>query len=100
VTQLYLLTGGVATPLVRRTMLSALAMQCLTGLGTALARPNTTEGRAGTSLALGVLVPVFGFGLNGLWAAYHGRYSERVQTTKTTDVRTTSTPIDQNERHG
>ena len=34
------------------------------------------DGRPGTSLALGFLVPMFGFGLNGLWAAYHGRLPE------------------------
>jgi hypothetical protein len=100
VTQLYLLTSGVAPQRVRRTMMIALGVQCVAGLGTALARPNASDGRPGTSLALGVLVPIFGFGLNGLWAAYHGRYRERRPTTKTTDVRTTSAPIDQNERHG
>ena len=31
--------------------------------------PTATPGRR---LALGFLVPMFGFGLNGLWAAYHG----------------------------
>jgi hypothetical protein len=100
VTQLYLLSSGVAPPTVRRTMLLALGVQCVVGLGSALARPNATDGRPGTSLALGVLVPIFGFGLNGLWAAYHGHFRERVSTTKTTDVRTTSAPIDQNEQHG
>lgn len=78
VTQLYLLTGGVAPPRVRTTMLLALGAQCVVGLGTAIARPNAPDGSPGTSLALGVLVPIFGFGLNGLWAAFHGRYQDRV----------------------
>lgn len=77
VTQLYLLTGGVAPPRVRTTMLLALCAQCVVGLGTAIARPNAPDGSPGTSLALGVLVPIFGFGLNGLWAAFHGRYQDR-----------------------
>ena len=77
VSQLYLLTGGVAPPRVRRVMLGALAVQVVVGLATALARPNAPDGSPGTSLALGVLVPLFGFGLNGLWAAYHGEYRER-----------------------
>jgi hypothetical protein len=100
VTQLYLLAGGVAPPSVRRTMLGSLGVQCVAGLGTALARPNAADGRPGTSLALGVLVPIFGFGLNGLWAAYHGRYVDRTATPNTRDVRAQTASIDQNEPHG
>ena len=33
--------------------------------------------RTFTPLAFGVLVPVFGLGLNGLWAARHGRFPPR-----------------------
>ena len=32
------------------------------------------DGKPGSSLAVGFLVPMFGFGLNGLWAAYHGTF--------------------------
>ncbi len=78
VTQLYLLTGGVAPARVRTIMLSALAVQSVVGLGTAVSRPNAPDGSPGNSLALGVLVPILGFGLNGLWAAYHGRYQNRL----------------------
>jgi len=78
VTQLYLLSGGVAPSPVKRLMLSLLAVQIVVGLATALSRPNQPDGSPGTSLALGVLVPVFGFGLNGLWAAFHGTFAERV----------------------
>lgn len=77
VTQLYLLIAGVAPPDVRRSMWFALAVQVVVGLVTALSRPSGDDGSPGTSLALGVLVPVFGFGLNGLWAAYHGTYAVR-----------------------
>jgi len=92
VTQLYLLTGDVAPRRVRTTMWLALGAQCVVGLGTAIARPNAADGSPGNSLALGVLVPLLGFGLNGLWAAFHGRYRERVPD---------NTPsIDQNEHHG
>ncbi|MEM8747684.1 MAG: hypothetical protein AAGF91_13360 [Actinomycetota bacterium] len=77
VTQLYFLAGGVAPRQVRRTMLLALTAQSVVGLATALARTTGDDGTPGTSLALGVLVPVFGFGLNGLWAAYHGTYAVR-----------------------
>ena len=53
-------------------MLGLLAVQIVVALVTALSRTETADGRAGSSLALGVLVPMFGLGLNGLWAAYHG----------------------------
>ena len=35
------------------------------------------EGRL-NALAFGVLVPMFGIGANGLWAARHGRYGPRI----------------------
>lgn len=106
VTQLYLLTGGVAPSSVKRLMLALLAVQTVTGLATALARPDSADGSPGTSLALGVLVPVFGLGLNGLWAAFHGTYSERTDARpkrRRASAQTgTSTPtsIDKNEHHG
>jgi hypothetical protein len=31
-------------------------------------------------LAFGVLVPMFGIGANGLWAARHGHYGQRSAT--------------------
>ena len=77
VMQLYFLLGPPTPSRVRVLMLSALAVQVLTALATALARPNGADGNPGTSLALGFLVPMFGFGLNGLWAAYHGRFPLR-----------------------
>ncbi len=92
VTQLYLLTGGVAPGRVRSTLLLALGVQCVVGLGTAIARPNAADGSPGSSLALGVLVPVFGFGMNGLWAAFHGRYQDRLSED--------ADAIGQNEQHG
>jgi hypothetical protein len=92
VTQLYLLTGGVAPKRVRTIMMLALSVQCIAGLGTAIARPNAPDGSPGNSLALGVLVPILGFGLNGLWAAFHGRYRDRYSEIDHS--------IDQNEHHG
>jgi hypothetical protein len=97
VTQLYLLLGDVAPARVRRVMLSMLAVQTLVGLGTAFVRPNAADGTPGSSLALGVLVPMFGLGLNGLWAAYHGSYEERSEPE---EVRTDGPTIGQNEDHG
>jgi hypothetical protein len=79
VLQLYLLVGPATPSRVRRVMLGALAAQVLTALATALARPDGPDGGAGSSLALGFLVPMFGFGLNGLWAAYHGAFAPRAE---------------------
>jgi hypothetical protein len=45
-------------------------------LATALSRPST-DGRAGSTLAFGVLVPMLGIGLNGLASARHGTFPPR-----------------------
>ena len=66
---LYFLTG-CSPPVVRRSLLAALTTQALVGLTSASLRPFT-------SLAFGVLVPVFGLGLCGLWAARHGEFPAR-----------------------
>lgn len=76
VAELYFLTGEATPRTVKVPMNLALAAQCVVGLATALARPNT-DGRPGSTLAFGVLVPMFGLGLNGLWAARHGRFGPR-----------------------
>jgi hypothetical protein len=75
-------------------MLSMLAVQIAVGLATAIARSEAEDGTPGTSLAVGVLVPMFGLGLNGLWCAFHGVFPQRA------DVVTSPSPIDQNEDHG
>jgi hypothetical protein len=77
VSQLYFLAGAVAPRRVRTVMTSALVLQVLGATVTALARPDGPDGRPGSSLAVGFLVPMFGFGLNGLWAAWHGRFLPR-----------------------
>jgi hypothetical protein len=77
VSQLYLLLGSAIPPRVRVTMNLALVAQFGIALATALVRPNGPDGNPGSSLAVGFLVPMFGFGLNGLWAATHGRFEPR-----------------------
>lgn len=67
---LFFLAGDVAPPAVRRHLLGALAVQTAVGLATAGIRLYT-------SLAAGTLVPVFGLGLCGLWAARYGRFGPR-----------------------
>jgi hypothetical protein len=74
VATLFFLVGDVATRKVRWLMNGCLVAQGSCGLITALAR-TSTNGRSGSTLAFGVLVPLFGIGLNGLWASRHGTFS-------------------------
>ncbi len=78
VTQLYLLSGPAVPGRIRWTMNTLLVAQVLIALVTTLIRPNSPDGSPGSSLAVGFLVPMFGFGMNGLWAASHGRFEPRV----------------------
>ena len=94
VTQLYLLMGEAIPSPVRRIMNSTLLVQFGVALATTFARPNGPDGNPGSSLAVGFLVPMMGFGLNGLWAVYHGDFATR------TDVPTSPKEIRQNAEHG
>lgn len=74
---LFLLIDGVATNSVKRIMNSALIIQVVVGLGGALVR-RSTNGVSGSTLAFGVLVPLLGLGLNGLWASKNGTFGRRI----------------------
>jgi hypothetical protein len=82
VAELYFLMGQAIPKKVKVVMHSCLAAQCVVAVATALARPNTLQEGAesssrGSTLAFGVLVPVLGLGLNGLWAATYGTFGAR-----------------------
>jgi hypothetical protein len=94
VTQLYLLMGDAIPSPVRRTMNLTLVVQFAVAISTTLARPNGPDGNPGSSLAVGFLVPMLGFGLNGLWAAFHGNFATR------TNLPPSTTEIRQNADHG
>ena len=98
VTQLFLLLGAATPSRVRRTMLGLLGVQVLTAFATAFWRIDGPDGSPGSSLAVGLLVPMFGLGLNGLWAAYHAEFGPRADSGQ--DVRTPTAPIGKNEDHG
>lgn len=66
----FLLGGDVAPPAVRRELRALVAVQVVVALVTASIRPYT-------SVAFGVLVPLYGLGLAGLWGATHGRFGPR-----------------------
>lgn len=78
VAALYFLTDGVAPRRVARLMNCCLGVQTVCGIATALAR-HSTDGRPGSTLAFGILVPMMGLGLNGLWGAFHGSFDPRGQ---------------------
>ncbi|MEO6652824.1 MAG: hypothetical protein ABIP17_09240 [Ilumatobacteraceae bacterium] len=94
VTQLYLLMGAAIPAPVRRTMNATLFVQFAVAISTTLARQNGPDGNPGSSLAVGFLVPMLGFGMNGLWAAFHGNFSAR------TNLPHTKSEIRQNAEHG
>ncbi len=75
---LYFLAGGSAPSPVRRRLMGALLVQVVVAFATAAIRPFT-------SLAFGVLVPVYGLGLAGLWASRHGEFPPRRQKQKPKD---------------
>lgn len=59
-----------APKLVRDRLRLALAVEVVTAVACASIRPFT-------SLAFGILVPVYGLGLSGLWGARHGTFPAR-----------------------
>jgi hypothetical protein len=77
VSQLYLLLGPAIPKRIRRVMNLVLVLQVAIATVTALARPDGPDGTPGSSLAVGFLVPMLGFGLNGLWAVYHASFEPR-----------------------
>ena len=94
VTQLYLLMGDAVPTAVKRVMNLTLVTQFVIATATTFARPNGPDGNPGSSLAVGFLVPMLGFGLNGLWAVRHGNFAAR------TELRASQQEIRQNADHG
>ena len=90
--QVWFLTGPPTPSEVRRSLLAALAVQVVAGIATAAARPYT-------SLAAGVLVPMWGLGLCGLWAARHGAFPARPVDTRRGGRGIRSADADQREQH-
>lgn len=78
VASLYFLSGQVAGKQVQKIMNGCLIAQLVIGLAGAVAR-SSTDGKAGSTLAFGVLVPLLGLGLNGLWASQFGSFTPREQ---------------------
>lgn len=78
VANLYLLTGNTASKPVKVAMSLALATQVVAALvGATIGVVGLQESQL-NALAFGVLVPMFGIGMNGAWAARYGSYGPRV----------------------
>lgn len=69
VTSIYFLAGS-APRRVRISLLGSTVAQLAIAFTTASMRPFT-------SLAFGILVPVYGLGMGGLWAVRHGKFPPR-----------------------
>jgi hypothetical protein len=78
VTSVFFLTGGCASSQVRRQMNLMLIVQVVTAFATTFWRSTGPDGNPGSSLALGILVPMLGLGLNGLWASMYGTFGARI----------------------
>lgn len=78
VSALYFLVDDVAPAPTARLMNALLAVQVTVALATAIAR-GSTDGEPGSTLAFGILVPMLGLGLNGMWGAVHGSFRPRSQ---------------------
>ena len=78
VANLFLLTGKTAPPSIKRTMLVALAAQIVAAVIGASIGAAGLEKTELNALAFGVLVPMFGIGMNGMWAAKYGSYGPRI----------------------
>ena len=76
VAELYFMMNNVAPAPIRKLMIWCLTSQAVVGIGGAFVRPNT-DGKPGSVLAFGVLVPLFGLGLNGNWTANNGTFAAR-----------------------
>lgn len=101
VSQLYLLLGAAIPTTVRRRMNLLLLAQFAIALVTTLARPNGPDGNPGSSLAVGFLAPMLGFGLNGLWASRNGSFTPRRDDAPVRrEVPATDGEIGQNADHG
>lgn len=76
VAALYFLVDKCAPASVARLMNGALGIQVIVAVATAVSR-TTTNSRAGSTLAFGILAPMMGLGLNGLWGATFGVFAPR-----------------------
>ena len=79
VANLYFLTGHTAPSRVGRLMSWALGVQIAAAIAGAWIGVVGLDKGELNALAFGVLVPMFGIGMNGVWASRHGSYGPRIK---------------------
>ncbi len=80
VANLYLLTGPTAPKPVKRALMGSLYVQVVACIAAAAAGFSQVSIGEANPLAFGMLVPMFGLGLNGLWASRLGTFGPRILT--------------------
>ncbi len=90
VAALYLLTGPTAPAPVRYRLLGALGVQVVAAIVFAAIGFSGLTTDEVNPMAFGILVPMFGIGLDGLWASRHGRFGPRMVTAR--EQRPTAAP--------
>lgn len=90
--RIWFLAGPPTPARVRLSLLASFGIEVVAGFATAGARPYT-------SLAAGVLVPVYGLALCGLWASRHGAFPPRALLHDRGRRRLRSADADQGEQH-
>jgi hypothetical protein len=80
VTQLYFVSSGVASRPVRLTLNLLLWVQIVVGITVmAIGFARASADEANWS-AFAIVVPLFGFGINGMWVSRHGTFRPRILT--------------------
>ena len=97
VAALYFLVDKCAPAPVMRMMNGLLGAQVVVGIAGASWR-SSTDGKPGSTLAFGILAPMLGLGLSGLWGAHHGRFDPRI-TQDAQQVPLQGSPSGQDENH-
>jgi tryptophan-rich sensory protein len=90
VANLYLLTGPTAPRPIKLRLSLLLVAQVVVAFGGAIIGAAGLSGSQVNALAFGILVPMFGIGVNGAWAVRHGRFGPR----RDPSVQPTDRPID------
>ena len=78
VANLFLLTGATASSQTKRMMSGLLVAQVVLAFTGAIIGAIGLNGSEVNALAFGILVPMFGLGMNALWAVRHGSFAPRV----------------------
>lgn len=97
VAALYFLIDNCAPKPVMKKMNVLLGAQVVVGIVGAVWR-SSTNGKPGSTLAFGILAPMLGLGLNGLWGAHHGHFEPRISQ-QNREVPRQSTSTGQDEDH-